>query len=82
LSSAPKAVGNRGGLLGELLFFRLEFLQRLRTAHAHLLLMSFKTLDKPAAAGLDAFAQPLDVAHAIGADVPNPAWAVAGTANS
>src|SRR3984893_11540975 len=28
LSSAPKALGNRGGLRGELLFFRFEFLQR------------------------------------------------------
>ncbi len=69
LSSAPKALGNRGGLPGELLLFRFEFLQRLGAAHTHFLLMSFKTLNKPAAAGLDAFAQPLYVARTIGTDV-------------
>src|SRR3984893_9775457 len=52
LSSAPKTLGNRGGLPGELLLFRFEFLQRLGAAHTHFLFMSFKTLNKPAAAGL------------------------------
>jgi hypothetical protein len=69
LSSAPKALGNREGLPGQLLLFRFEFLQRLGAAHTHFLLMSFKTPNKPAAAGLNAFAQPLYVAHTIGADV-------------
>jgi len=71
LSSQQRAesLGEPWGLPGELLLFRFEFLQRLGAAHAHFLLMSFKAPNKPAAAGLDAFAQPLYVAHAIGADV-------------
>jgi hypothetical protein len=57
------------GFARRLMLFGFEFLQRLGAAHTHFLLMRFKTLNKPAAARLDAFAQPLYVAHAIGADV-------------
>src|SRR2546425_1270586 len=59
LSSAPKALGNHRGVARELLLFRFEFLQRLGAAHTHFLLMTFKTMNNPAAARLDAFAQPL-----------------------
>jgi hypothetical protein len=69
IEQRAESLGEPWGLPGELLFFRFEFLQRLGAAHAHFLLMSFKAPNKPAAAGLDAFAQPLYVAHAIGADV-------------
>jgi hypothetical protein len=73
LSSAQEVLRNRGDLRGELLLFRFEFLQRLSATHTHILLMTFKTPNKPAAAGLDAFAQPLYVARTIvanaGADV-------------
>jgi hypothetical protein len=54
---------------GRLLLFRLEFLQRLRAADAHFFLIGFETFQNPAAARLDAFAKPLNVAHAIGSNV-------------
>src|SRR6202043_887264 len=58
--------------------FRFEFLQRLGAAHTHFLLMTLKTLNKPAAAGLDAFAQPLYIAHTIGADVLHSSLGLGG----
>jgi hypothetical protein len=45
---------------------RLEFLQRLRAADGHLLLVGFEAFQNPPTARFDAFAKPLDIAHAIG----------------
>src|ERR1700730_7451911 len=73
-----ESLGEPWGLPGELLLFRFEFLQRLGAAHTHFLLMTFETLNNPAAAGLDALAQPLYVAHAIGADVPQSSLGLGG----
>ena len=52
-----------------LTLLRLEFLQRLRAADGHLLLVGFEAFQNPPAAGFDAFAEPLHIAHAIGPDM-------------
>src|SRR5580704_11454544 len=56
IEQRAESLGELWGLPGELLLFRFEFPQRLGAAHTHCLLMTFETLNNPAAAGLDAFA--------------------------
>ena len=77
LSRVREALRNRGGLPGELFFFALSFCSA--CAQPTSLFISLKTLQQPATAWLNTFAQPLYVADAVGAESSKPfAWVFAG----